>query len=326
MSSRKSGHDGTSTAEKRLLIRVIKADLLDTVVACGTFGNISVLTEVNFSTPRSGAGGGPSRTHVGCTPVDYAGHLNPVWNYACLGPSEDLFTEIEGELEFCVCQCSSLGVFGTGHMNLGKAVISCCKLAHFFQQEAAKPGTFSGTVTPDGACVAIGKKESPRKPKVASISHAAVTWRSAPRLELPLLGYHGQVTGKLTIKVLFIPLHSSPGGEADAAVLGSQTFETPVEAISVSGGTASFYRLILSHAALHGRSPTYFIGKDLKHAPTEMEFYDDMLRARAVDSNISGLGLLLEFMFEYDGKLVLQPARKKDFSIRPIGHTGLHMA
>jgi len=74
------------------------------------------------------------------------------------------------------------------------------------------------------------------------------------------------------------------------------SFVLPIQPIDVSGGTAAFYALELAHAKEY---PQYWIGKDLKRAKDEVEFYECALMERM---NLRGKFLpLVSFMFEYAG-------------------------
>merc|ERR1719469_1360907 len=55
-----------------------------------------------------------------------------------------------------------------------------------------------------------------------------------------------------------------------------ELFETPVQRLGVSGGTAAFFRLKLESP--ENRTVTHFIGKDLSRARDEVTFYEDVLR------------------------------------------------
>lgn len=103
-------------------------------------------------------------------------------------------------------------------------------------------------------------------------------------------------------------------------------FESPAQRISTSGGTAPFYRLVLSEEGLHqlatasqGNNRTtpvdknYWIGKDLSHAEDEKDFYLQILKIRKAAAEeetgrdfTEGIGLVEKFMLDYLG--VLQTA------------------
>jgi hypothetical protein len=120
-------------------------------------------------------------------------------------------------------------------------------------------------------------------------------------------------------------------------------FESPVQRISTSGGTAPFFKLTLTEKGVEGMASrqkqqssntntnidkNYWIGKDLSHAEDEKDFYLQTLRIRSMYNNNSGsgsgsgsgnykinsnsnsnrdltegIGLLETFMFDYLGVL-----------------------
>jgi len=102
-------------------------------------------------------------------------------------------------------------------------------------------------------------------------------------------------------------------------------FESPVQRVSTSGGTAPFFRLVLTEeglAELSSREQShngieidknYWIGKDLSHAEDERDFYLQILETRSKAQSaegdekqrdfIEGIGLLESFMFDYLGVL-----------------------
>lgn len=97
-------------------------------------------------------------------------------------------------------------------------------------------------------------------------------------------------------------------------------FESPVERISTSGGTAPFFKLVLTEKGLehcnsggnHGNikvDKNFWIGKDLSHAADEKDFYFKVLRIRQSKNEsdqrdlTEGIGLLEPYMFKYLGVL-----------------------
>ena len=91
-------------------------------------------------------------------------------------------------------------------------------------------------------------------------------------------------------------------------------FVTPIQPISVSGGTAAFYKLkfrkpdSFHHAQyLLKNSTDYYIGKDLLHAVDEVEFYEDILKIRKLcqegNESVNSLHELMNFSLEYIGIL-----------------------
>lgn len=107
-----------------------------------------------------------------------------------------------------------------------------------------------------------------------------------------------------------------PTGEVDPS-----WFESPVERLKVSGGTAPFFTIDLTDYGLNQVTARYtdkksddvknsplitkscFIGKDLSHAADEMDFYDNIRNITELGLEKTGVGLLSYFMFDYLGVL-----------------------
>jgi len=91
----------------------------------------------------------------------------------------------------------------------------------------------------------------------------------------------------------------------DISCVDSDLFLLPVERISVSGGTAAFYKLKLkSPEKLNKNSVDYFIGKNLERAADEIAFYEKIrLLQNSVDKTKDEFicELLTKFSFEYLG-------------------------
>eukprot|EP00931_Biecheleriopsis_adriatica_P064323 TRINITY_DN3911_c0_g2_i1.p1 TRINITY_DN3911_c0_g2~~TRINITY_DN3911_c0_g2_i1.p1 ORF type:complete len:829 (+),score=153.66 TRINITY_DN3911_c0_g2_i1:93-2579(+) len=91
----------------------------------------------------------------------------------------------------------------------------------------------------------------------------------------------------------------------------SSMFETPVQRVGVSGGTAPFFRLSLCERK-PGQSKEYFIGKDLSRASDEVKFYEEARQLMLDKSDAKGLLPLLRFAFEYEGILETQEEGQKN--------------
>ncbi|KAF4659795.1 hypothetical protein FOZ61_004469 [Perkinsus olseni] len=95
------------------------------------------------------------------------------------------------------------------------------------------------------------------------------------------------------------------GDEIDVRLLvDSDPFEQPVSPINQSGGTAAFYRVKYNEGSSGGRTPYYWIGKDLARAADEVDFYDE-INALRKSENANGSGCqswaISEYMLEYAG-------------------------
>eukprot|EP01065_Artemidia_motanka_P018948 TRINITY_DN2233_c0_g2_i1.p1 TRINITY_DN2233_c0_g2~~TRINITY_DN2233_c0_g2_i1.p1 ORF type:complete len:941 (+),score=258.61 TRINITY_DN2233_c0_g2_i1:68-2890(+) len=85
--------------------------------------------------------------------------------------------------------------------------------------------------------------------------------------------------------------------EAHTRTVDPSVFEEPARPIGVSGGTAAFYSMVYKKESLPpGKSPTYFIGKDLAHAADELSFYE-----RAAKLQRQSGWSILNWTFEYGG-------------------------
>ena len=102
-------------------------------------------------------------------------------------------------------------------------------------------------------------------------------------------------------------------------------FVSPVEPITTSGGTATFFKLTMTEKGVKELErqrgtkvdQNYWIGKDLSHAEDEKDFSSDILRLRSKRNEerekpindistvdvTEGVGLLENFMFHYLGIL-----------------------
>lgn len=92
-------------------------------------------------------------------------------------------------------------------------------------------------------------------------------------------------------------------------------FESPVQRLGVSGGTAPFFALKLTELGMketNQTSSSYFIGKDLSHAEDEKDFYDEIRQIAEYDREQTGVGLLVPFMFDYLGVLPTKTADTKE--------------
>jgi len=135
------------------------------------------------------------------------------------------------------------------------------------------------------------------------------TMLTTEELHLPLIK-KGELTGKVWIQVSLCvgkwrhvpkPLDAdcrSSSAELHFTLVRADLFQKPVTPITVSGGTASFYRLLLVRPRAHG-SQTHWIGKDIAHAKGEVTFYEDLMVL--MKGNSRGMEKLFEFMFEYLG-------------------------
>jgi len=145
--------------------------------------------------------------------------------------------------------------------------------------------------------------DSSNEPFVISLNVAGIALSSVGTLQL-----QGQV----------LTTREQNDGESAMHQVKPSLFETPVQRLSTSGGTAPFFRLILSEEGLQEQKSrrtrnggsvdkNYWIGKDLSHAEDEKDFYFQILRIRKKDNNnrdlTEGVGLLEKFMFDYLGVL-----------------------
>jgi hypothetical protein len=110
------------------------------------------------------------------------------------------------------------------------------------------------------------------------------------------------------------------------SVIDPNLFESPVQRLGVSGGTAPFFNLVLTEAGIANFQSenmrkilkTYYIGKDYSRASDEIAFYE---RAQSMKKNAKKneedkkTNDLLTFMFDYIG--VLEASEQVDSDLIP---------
>mmetsp|Transcript_2786 Transcript_2786/g.6618 ORF Transcript_2786/g.6618 Transcript_2786/m.6618 type:complete len:809 (-) Transcript_2786:4-2430(-) len=123
-------------------------------------------------------------------------------------------------------------------------------------------------------------------------------------LKLPLK-LNKEDTGTVVVQAMVVPIHKCK--KAELTKVDSSLFETPVKRLGVSGGTAPFFKLHLKD----GRSPSFYIGKDLSRASDEVDFYEEVQECRQTPSAASLLPLF-EFTFDYAGILKVHEEGKEN--------------
>ncbi|CAE7878941.1 HCc2 [Symbiodinium microadriaticum] len=122
---------------------------------------------------------------------------------------------------------------------------------------------------------------------------------TGPVMDLELRLPSQEVTGRVFVQALLV---SRQPGDAQAGLhltrVDPNLFDSKVERLGVSGGSAAFFRLCLREPTA-ARPVDYFIGKDLSHAEDEVNFYEEALSLR----HGSGLEPLLGYTLEYAGVL-----------------------
>ena len=147
----------------------------------------------------------------------------------------------------------------------------------------------------------------------------------ACNVQLPLSDNAGTLGLRLKVKD-FESFRRSQLAQAMAKHVDPSWFESPVERLGVSGGTAPFFKLTLKDSGLEqaqqsdklssrtrNMTKSYFIGKDLSHAEDEREFYEQILQIQAEGGEQDGVALLAPFMFDYLGVLEATTAEEGDY-------------
>lgn len=204
---------------------------------------------------------------VGTTHVDWNAAFTPRWNFTCrAGPYPD--PDSGDKLDFTVLEVDMLS-----KTFIGSAVVRPRDLWDDMSFSWTRPRPLYG-----------------------------------PALELSLQN-DGEETGFIVVQGILLPdshtfEHTWRGthlkGKLELSHVDEGAFETPVQRLHVSGGTAPFFALKLSSPE-PGQSSTHFIGKDLAHAQDEVSFYEMALR-----SGMKGGGEfegLMQYVPEYKGVL-----------------------
>mmetsp|Transcript_81577 Transcript_81577/g.170653 ORF Transcript_81577/g.170653 Transcript_81577/m.170653 type:complete len:374 (-) Transcript_81577:6-1127(-) len=248
-----------------VLIRILDGTLTKNFSA---FGQMDPFVKVFWKTP-----GG--RKLIAVTPVSWAGHMTPVWNYTCIGQPLD---------------------------RAGNPVLE-------FEVYERQFGDFGHTFC--GAAYKSVDEFLPARPKGGRSSFSTSSTQ-----KLTLRSNDGEQTGDLNVQCMELPREGidSSACKGDLTEAKLEHFEHPVHRLTVSGGTAVFFKLLLtekartaalgptSPAPREPRSATYFVGKDLSHAQDEVLFYEYLLKVNRNEDHL-GLKGLLRFAFEYLGIL-----------------------
>eukprot|EP00405_Crypthecodinium_cohnii_P035622 CAMPEP_0206532196 /NCGR_PEP_ID=MMETSP0325_2-20121206/4216_1 /ASSEMBLY_ACC=CAM_ASM_000347 /TAXON_ID=2866 /ORGANISM="Crypthecodinium cohnii, Strain Seligo" /LENGTH=875 /DNA_ID=CAMNT_0054028583 /DNA_START=535 /DNA_END=3162 /DNA_ORIENTATION=+ len=249
-----------------VLIRILDGTLTKNFSA---FGQMDPFVKVFWKTP-----GG--RKLIAVTPVSWAGHMTPVWNYTCIGQPLD---------------------------RAGNPVLE-------FEVYERQFGDFGHTFC--GAAYKSVDEFLPARPKGGRSSFSTSSTQ-----KLTLRSNDGEQTGDLNVQCMELPREGidSSACKGDLTEAKLEHFEHPVHRLTVSGGTAVFFKLLLtekartaalgptSPAPREPRSATYFVGKDLSQAAQdEVLFYEYLLKVNRNEDHL-GLKGLLRFAFEYLGIL-----------------------
>jgi len=245
-----------------VVIRIIKAELFRSFDVVGNMDPFAVLEYLP-------SGHEETKIEIGRTKSDWQAHMHPVWNHCCRGAiyrgpgSGDSLR---------------LRVLEENFGGLGMP-------------------TFCGEVT-------AGLEEL--LADVAEVSAGVKT--SQPR-DLKLVK-RGENTGTITVQVVLhlapsrhtrtIDISALTGMEQPMTLVDPDLFETPVQRLGVSGGTAPFFALRL-RSPKAGQTEDHWIGKDLSRATDEISFYEQRMALAKAGNH--GMEKLFSFMFDYAGVL-----------------------
>jgi hypothetical protein len=108
-----------------------------------------------------------------------------------------------------------------------------------------------------------------------------------------------EVVGSLTVQCYLVRHDATVSDHQNLKRMNPTEFKSPVQSLGVSGGTATFYRLLLDKPQ-SGVCVEHYVGKDLAHAHDEIHFYEAARLAREQPTP-HDMKPLLNFMFEYGG-------------------------
>jgi len=206
---------------------------------------------------------GGERTTVGHTHTDWNGHMHPHWDHTCRGIPYQV--GLRGEVEFTVSETSLVGV---NRSFRGQVVVKAETLV----------------------------SESALGDDIPQVGH---TLPGQP-VELDLT-VKQDVVGSLTVQCFLVRHDSTALDYRNLKRMNPMEFKSPVRSLGVSGGTATFYRLMLDKPQ-SGFCVEHYVGKDLAHAHDEIHFYEAARLAREQPTP-HDMKPLLNFMFEYGGVL-----------------------
>jgi len=159
----------------------------------------------------------------------------------------------------------------------------------------------------------------------SSVSVRQLLESDSPILELPIL----QSKTNADCGVLVINVKVSNNLD-QVSIIEPDLFESPVKRLGVSGGTAPFFKLVLTEEGLakfqsktqcEKKSKTYFIGKDYSRASDEIDFYEQARKMKnncTMNEEDARTVELLTFMFDYIGVLAAPEQLESDLMPRQM--------
>ncbi|CAL1143378.1 unnamed protein product [Cladocopium goreaui] len=166
------------------------------------------------------------------------------------------------------------------------------------EANVASKSTLCGEVTCKVADL-VGKGSALGIPSVSQAARHPET-----KLKLTL---NGEETGTLCVEGMLVPL--TKNSRPSLSRIDPQLFETPVQRLGVSGGTAPFFKLVLRNPTAE-KSCNYYIGKDLSRASDEVDFYEEV-KLCAETPSAAAMMPVLRFTFDYAGVVALHEEGKE---------------
>eukprot|EP00435_Cladocopium_sp_Y103_P048586 s2038_g14.t1 len=264
------------------VLKIMKADLTKNFES---YGRMDPYAVVHWT-------GGDETFELTKTRVDWNAHMNPVWEHTCRPQ------RFEGQKPRTL---QDQAVYG--------AIICLDRLTQWSQgfetvrievleANVASKSTLCGEVTCKVADL-VGKGSAPGIPSVSQAARHPET-----QLKLTL---NGEETGTLCVEGMLVPLTNT--SRPSLSRIDPQLFESPVQRLGVSGGTAPFFKLVLQNPTAE-KACNYYIGKDLSRASDEVDFYEEVKLCGETPS-AAAMMPLLRFTFDYAGVVALHEEGKE---------------
>jgi len=216
---------------------------------------------------------GKSPTILGRTPTEWNAGINPIFHYPC-------------RPKFCVagsnCQNDNIQfqVYEDDHIGFNTLCGSTCL-------------TMSNILN-------ILEEDDDNGPKEMKLS-------------LNHLTRHNEVGTIIIMAQRVLSTKDCWGENLIPTLVDPMLFESPVERLDVSGGTAPFFKLIRKFNSPQDiRSKTHYIGKDLSRSTNELKFYEQVKKAKQLSRYTNTMnnkeqtketGELVSYILDYGGLL-----------------------
>jgi hypothetical protein len=289
-----SHHDSTGTREY-LFLEVESAHLTKHVGAKWNKMNPFVQVSINDDAVKDSSVS--ASTMINVTPTHWDSHCDPRWFHQCPGiPFEEDFGEqSEKFLLFTVYHDSERNKYRHVHSSvlsgskpIAQGTISIKELIARVQQ--SKKGSLSRLLGTKSA-INLELNDIGNSSMAGTLQLQLAVKMTTPAEDWVLLStWQAQTDPDNNSSLRAARCRNSVMTRIDSA-----WFDTPVERMGVSGGTAPFFRLVMTEKGLEacrtrsdniGKIPdqTYWIGKDLSHAQDERDFYETILQTKNLEN------------------------------------------